>query len=307
MATINTEDFLSQTGRITVALARLLLHYSRGDKLPRMVDVARKLKAGNGTLQEAFNYLTRTGAIRVESHGAQGSFLAEIDYPLLWHYAGNEWVVGSMPLPYTLRYEGLATALHAQMELSELPFNMTYQRGSVSRGEMVRKGHYHYAVMSLLAAEALIKQHPELAIVTRLPASTYVSEHVLVSRLPIAEIRSIGVDTTSLDETLLTEEECRFHPEWEIVPINSTLVLDLLQEGDLDAIIWNRDGVQTALQSVHILPLQGAAYKREIAAQTAIIALKDAPVRNLLLSIFSPERITAIQHEVLERQRLPRY
>jgi len=32
-----------------------------------------------------------------------------------------------MPLPYTLRYEGLATALYAQLEASGLPFNMTYQ------------------------------------------------------------------------------------------------------------------------------------------------------------------------------------
>jgi hypothetical protein len=102
MAILDTEDFLSQTGKATVGVARLLLLYSQGEKLPRMMDLARKLKTGNGTIQEAFTQLSQLGAIEVESHGARGTYLAQIDYPLLWRCAGNEWIVGSMPLPYTL-------------------------------------------------------------------------------------------------------------------------------------------------------------------------------------------------------------
>lgn len=41
---------------------------------------------------------------------------------MLWGYAGNEWIIGSMPLPYTLHYEGLAIALYSQLAASELPF-----------------------------------------------------------------------------------------------------------------------------------------------------------------------------------------
>lgn len=310
MAITGTEDFLSQTGKTTIALARLLLHHSRGDKLPRMMDLARKLKAGNGTVQEAFNYLVKPGAILVESHGSQGSHLAEIDYPLLWRYAGNEWIIGSMPLPYTLRYEALATALYAELETSGVPFNMTYQRGALSRGEMVRQGHYHYAIMSLLAAEYFVRQHPEMDIVTHLPAATYVAEHVLVSRVPLEQIRRVGVDFTSLDEVLLTEEERHFYPQWDLVSINRMQVLNLLQEEQCDAVIWNRDGVagvQAVARHIHIFPLQGELHKREIATQAAVIALKEAPVRNLLLSIFSPEQIATIQQAVLGNQRLPRY
>src|SRR5258708_6712638 len=62
MALLDTEDFLSQTGKAMVGVARLLLHYSKGEKLPRMVDIAHKLKSGNGTIQEAFNHLTKLGA-----------------------------------------------------------------------------------------------------------------------------------------------------------------------------------------------------------------------------------------------------
>jgi YhfZ C-terminal domain/Helix-turn-helix domain len=307
MALLDTEDFLSQTGKATVGVARLLLHHSQGEKLPRMMDFAHKLKTGNGTIQEAFTYLTKLEAIAVEAHGARGSYLAAIDYPLLWRYAGNEWIIGSMPLPYTLRYEGMATAFYAQMTASGLPFNMTYQRGSLVRGEMVRKNHYHYAVTSLLAAEHLSSQYPEITIIVRLPRGSYVSEHVLVSRVPRDQIRRIGVDTSSLDVMLLTDEEFQGENNCEKVHSTGAQVLDLLQEEQFDAIIWNRDGVQVVPNNVMLLPLQGDVQKREMATQAVIIALQDAPVRHVLLSIFSPEHITLIQQEVLSRQRLPRY
>jgi YhfZ C-terminal domain/Helix-turn-helix domain len=307
MALLDTEDFLSQTGKAGVGVARLLLHHLKGEKLPRMMDFARRLKTGNGTIQEAFTLLTRLGAIAVEAHGARGSYLAAIDYPMLWRYAGNEWIIGSMPLPYTLRYEGMATAFYAQLAASGLPFNMTYQRGSLLRGEMVCKGHYHYAVMSLLAAEHFISHHPEITIVARLPMGSYVSEHILVSRVPRHQIRRIGIDATSLDVKLLTDDEFQGESNWEKVPTTGAQVLDLLQEGLFDAIIWNRDGVQVVPDNVMLLPLQGDVRKREMATQAVIIALEDAPVWHVLLSIFSPEQIALIQQEVLSRQRLPRY
>lgn len=307
MAPPDTEDFLSQTGKATVGVARLLLRLSQGEKLPRMMDIARELKMGNGTVQEAFTHLTRLGAIAVEAHGSRGSVLTEIDYCMLWRYAGNEWIIGSMPLPYTLRYEGLATALYSQLAASQLPFNMTYQRGAVLRGEMVHKGHYHYAVMSLLAAEYLCKQYSEMAIVVQLPRGSYVAEHVLVSRVPREQIRRIGVDLTSLDVILLTDDELEDKHTWEKVSITGTQVLASLQEGLFDAFIWSRDGIQGAPPNVMFLPLQGDAHKHEIATQVAIVALRDAPVYHVLTSLFSPEYTTLLQLEVMNQQRLPRY
>lgn len=307
MTLTGAEEFLSQTGKTTIALAKLLLRYEKGERLPRMMDFARELKAGNGTIQEAFNYLIRPGAIVVEARGSQGSRLSEINYPLLWRYAGNELIVGSMPLPYTLRYEGLATGLYAQLEASSLPFNMTFQRGSLSRGEMVRKGSYHYAVMSLLAAEHFVSQYPDTVVIGQLPARTYVAEHVLISCVPREEIRRIGVDLSSLDEVLLTEVEFGRRRDCEIIPINRAQVLDLLQEGLFDAVIWNQDGIRAIPAEITVSPLQYGVREREAATKTAIVALKESPVRNLLLDIFSAEQITTIQREVCERQRLPRY
>lgn len=307
MTFLNTEDLLSQTGRATVSIARLLLHYSQGEKLPRMMDIARVLKTGNGTVQEAFTHLTRLGAIAVEAHGSRGSYLTEIDYPMLWRYAGNEWIIGSMPLPYTLLHEGLATALYTQLAASGLPFNMTYQRGALLRGEMVRKGHYHYAVMCVLAAQHLCNLYPELTIIAQLPQNSYVSEHILISRVPRSQIRRIGVDLTSLDVILLTDDELDGKNTWEKVPVTGTRILDLLQEGQLDAFIWSHDGIQGLPDNMMLLSLQGDKHKHMLATQAAILTLRNAPVCHVLKSIFSPEQITLLQQEVVSRQRLPRY
>jgi hypothetical protein len=219
----------------------------------------------------------------------------------------NDWIIGSLPLPYTLRYEGLATALYTQLAKSGLPFNMSYQRGSLSRAEMVRKGHYHYAVMSLLAAEHLTSQHQELTIVARLPRGSYVSEHVLISHVPREQIRRIGVDFTSLDVMLLTDDEFQGNTTLEKVPVTGSQIFDLLQEGLFDAIIWSRDSIQAVPDSIALYPLEGDPKKHELATQAAIIALRDNPICHLLLSLLSAEQITLIQQEVLSRQRLPRY
>ncbi|HTK07467.1 MAG TPA: GntR family transcriptional regulator YhfZ [Ktedonobacteraceae bacterium] len=307
MTLLDTEDFLSQTGKVTLGLARLLLNCNKGEKLPRMIDIARTLKSGNGTIQEAFNNLVRLRAIAVESRGSQGSHLVEVDYTLLWRYAGNEWIIGSMPLPYTHRYEGLATALYAQLEQSGVPFNMTYQRGALSRGEMVRQKHYHYAVMSELAAEAFSKDHPEVSIVVTLPTQSYVAEHVLISRVPREQIRRVGVDFSSLDEVILTQEEAGIQHNWQTISVTRAQVLDLLLEDEFDAIIWNRDGVLSAPRDVLVLPLQGDERKRESATRATIVARRDAPVCNVLLSLFQQQTITAVQQEVFHKQRFPRY
>jgi hypothetical protein len=44
-----------------------------------------------------------------------------------------------------------------------------------------------------------------MAIVTQLPVGSYVTEHVLLSRVSRGLIRRLGVDFTSLDEILLAE------------------------------------------------------------------------------------------------------
>jgi uncharacterized DUF497 family protein len=145
-----------------------------------------------------------------------------------------------------------------------------------------------------------------MAIVTQLPVGSYVTEHVLLSRVPRGLIRRLGVDFTSLDEILLAENEFEREHDLEKIPVSGTQVLGLLQEGLFEAIIWNRNGAQRVPDNVTLLSLRDV-HKRELATRAAILAVGDAPVCRILVSIFSPEQIALIQQEVLSRQRLPRY
>ena len=146
---------------------------------------------------------------------------------------------------------------------------------------MVRKGHFHYAVMSLLAAEHFSSLHPGVSIIARLPMGSYAPEHVLISRVPRNQIRRIGVDETSLDVMLLTDDEFQGEHNLEKVPVAEAQILDLLQEGLFDAIIWNRDGIQTVPDNVILIPLRGDVHKREMATQAVIIALQVYEQENL--------------------------
>jgi hypothetical protein len=106
---------------------------------------------------------------------------------------------------------------------------------------------------------------------------------------------------------LLTDDEFQGENNLEKVPVTGAQILDLLQEGLFDAIIWNRDGIQAVPDNMMLIPLRGDVHKRKMATQAVLIALQDTPVRQVLLSIFSPQQITFIQQEVLSRQKLPRY
>jgi len=219
------------------------------------MDIAHKLKSGNGTFQEAFNHLTKLGAIAVEAHGARGSYLAEIDYPMLWRYAGNEWIIGSMPLPYALRYEGWQQLYMLNCNI-RITVQHDYQRGALSRGEMVYKGHFHYAVMSLLAAEYFSSLHPDISIIAAyLWAPTHLNMYSS-ARVPRNQIRRIGVDEISLDVMYLPMMSFRREQPGKGA-VTGAQILDLLQEGLFDAIIWNRDGIQAVPDNVILIPLRG--------------------------------------------------
>ncbi len=301
-------ELLTQKGRAIAGLARHLLASRCGERLPRVADLARTINVGHGTIQDALAYLQSAGALGLTTHGAQGTDIVDLKYGRLWEAAGNEWVTGSMPLPYTRRYEGLATALAHQLEESVIPFNLSYLRGSIQRANMVRTGKHHFAVMSSLAAHHMVEHHPALSIAVVFPEGSYVSEHVLISRTPIEQVGRIGIDESSLDEVLLTQEECRLHGlEPRVMPIRSGHVIDLLEENAFDAIVWNRDGVREPLANAVIHPLKGSMDMRRLASRAALLVRKDAAIVSLVKEIITRDRTWEIQQEVLAGRVLPRY
>src|SRR5690606_6618946 len=105
-----------------------------------------------------------------------GTFIDAIDHRLIWELAGGQSVSVAMPLPYSRRYEGLATGLHAAFGRAGVPLTLMFVRGSIDRARALQQERADFAVMSRFSAEA----GPGVEIVHDFGPHTYVGAHGLV-------------------------------------------------------------------------------------------------------------------------------
>src|SRR5699024_4404765 len=110
------ESLFSKNGLAARKIAKKLIHVEEGGRIPRVEDFAQTLSIGRRTIQEGFRVLSNMHALKVESRGYLGTYLVYKNIHLLKEIAGEGALVGAMPLPYSRRYEGLATGL---IEVSE--------------------------------------------------------------------------------------------------------------------------------------------------------------------------------------------
>ena len=99
-----------------------LLSKNTGDRIQPISEYQEKFGVSRGTVQNAFTYLKECGAVVLEHHGHQGTYIEKLDYHKLQENCMRKELLGIMPLPYSLTYEGFATAIYS--ELDELNFNM---------------------------------------------------------------------------------------------------------------------------------------------------------------------------------------
>ena len=116
------EKFLMKKGQVINAIASDFLKKSVGDKVPSISEYQEELEVARGTVQNAISYLKNEGAFKLISKGHQGSFISEINYEILQSYALSETVLGTMTLPYSKLYEGLATGIYEEFRNRSIVF-----------------------------------------------------------------------------------------------------------------------------------------------------------------------------------------
>ncbi|RII09566.1 Bacterial regulatory protein, GntR family [Streptomyces sp. YIM 130001] len=308
------DRFLTRNGLTARRLAVLLLHHEPDTRLPRVRDLAQELHVGNGTVQAGLRLLESAGAIETQARGHLGTFLVASDRAILWRLSGLGTLLAAMPLPYSRRYEGLATGLRAAFEQAGAPFAITFMRGATARIGALLEGKVDLVVLSRLAADQLVEEH-SVKLIADLGPATYVGAHGLLLRRG-ATVHDHGlrvaVDHSSRDQVLLAEKAFAGRSDIEWVEASYMQLRDLFAHARADATVWNVDEVQGRLgeELADVLPL-GDEVTRELALRNSSAAIvgraNSAAAFQAVREALDLSLITALQSEVLRGERIPSY
>lgn len=255
------EDLMGKNAIATIKVSKELLKYSVGERIPTVSEFVDSLSLARGTVQNAIKTLVDHEAVRIESKGHLGSYLVKKNMRVLLKFAGVRMLLGTMPLPYSRRYEGLASGLIASMENNyDLPINLANQRGSVNRISMVLQKRYDFAVVSRYAANYFIEKYPDkIEIVVDFGAGSYLSNHVIMFHNPnIREIQDgmkVGIDSASIDQKELTQFVCQ-GKNVEFIEIEYSRIIERVISGDIDATVMNIDEANDKHVKIHTKSIQ---------------------------------------------------
>lgn len=291
-------------------LAQDMLTRHPGDRIPSISEYQEKLLVSRGTIQNGLNFLKDSGAVSLVSRGHLGTFIEELDYRRLQECSFNKELLGSMPLPYSLCYQGLATALF--QSLSSFAFNLVYTRGSESRFQMLSSGVCQFAVCSRYAAEEAIRCHGNIEIALDLGPETYLTRHVLVFRdknkTAIESGMRVSYDRASLDHRRLTEMITSGIQNVELVELRAHQTIPAIRSGKIDAGVWNLDEImESGYQDLNVVPIRQFTEVAAFSSAVLVVNRGDEHIAQLLRQHVNLAAVRTVQTAVREHRLDPDY
>lgn len=213
-----------------------------------------------------------------------------------------------MPLPYTKRFEGLASGLIAQIENSyDIPVNLAYMRGSKTRIEMLTSGRYDFAIVSKMAAKEHMENHDDIVIVVDFGPFSYTKQHVVMFRnndeKEIKDGMKIGIDPSSIDQTKLTRHIC-VNKDVEFVEVQYLRMFEKIMDGSIDATIMCIGEANGQALNINYVPLE-----TELDSTNAVLVVKSdrEELIALIKELIDKDKILDIQKQVLDGKIQPSY
>lgn len=305
----NANSVLYQKTGVTISnVALSLLSKNAGDWVPPISWYQEEFKVSRGTIQNALNYLKENGAIEMVSHGHLGTCIEKIDYRKLQDSCLIQELLGIMPLPYSLTYEGFATAIYEQ--LKGFKFNMAYARGAVGRIKLVESGTYQFAISSQYAAEYAMEHGKNIEIAINFGNGSFLSKHVLLVRgkdcMEIQDGMRFAYDADSLDQSGITQGLIK-GKNVELVNIRTQQTLAALSDGTIDAGVWNYDDIieNQHLGNLNIVFLEEDAYNCSFATAVMVAQKGNTSLVDFLRKNISKKTTLLILDEVRKQKRKP--
>lgn len=296
-----SNEMYQKTGIAVNRLAQDLLTRKKGDRIPPISEYQEKLGVSRGTVQNSLNYLKEQHAVTLISRGHMGTFIESLDYHRLQECSFNKEILGSMPLPYSLCYQGLATALYQLM--SSYAFNLVYARGSGSRMKLLRSDVCQFSVCSLYAAEEAVRSSEDIEIALELGPGTYLTRHVLLFREPektaIESGMRVAYDPDSIDHRHLTELMVSDVSGVTLVEMKAHQTVKAIQSGQVDAGVWNLDDIlESGYTDLNMVPIPVTPETGKYSSAAIVVSRKNREITRLLRQAVRPESVRQIQQAV---------
>ncbi len=304
------EGILYQKTGVTISMLALnLMSKNAGDRVQPISAYQEEFGVSRGTIQNAFNYLKETGAIHLKHQGHLGTYIEAIDYAKLQENCMRREMLGIMPLPYSITYEGFATAIYE--ELKQLNFNMAYARGAAGRIQLVETGVYQFAICSQYAAEYAIKKKSNIEVVFNFGMGSFLSQHVLLLRDKtkdgICDGMRVAYDSDSLDQSKITQNITK-GKKVKFVDIRTQNTITALADGVIDAGIWNyEDVIDNNRKDFKIIFLDNSDYNNLFSTAVLVIRKNEDYLKELLKKHIKPDRVLRVLQEVRDGKRMPNY
>lgn len=295
-------DVLYQKIGLTVShMAQDLMSRVEGDRIPSISEYMEQFRVSRGTVQNSLGYLKEKQAVALASRGRLGTYIERLDYRRLQECSLTKELLGSMPLPYSRTYQGLATALYDA--LSPFSVNLVYARGSEDRLRLVDSGVCQFTACSRYAAEQAIRDRVDIEIAVDLGPGTYLSRHVLVLRDPAARGIEPGMrvayDRTSLDQRHITEQITRGVNGIRLVELRAHQTVGAIRNNVIDAGIWNLDEIiDSGYEGLHVADLDRNTYTDDFSAAALVVKRGEKPLCQLLRRYIELPRVRKIQNDV---------
>ena len=301
------ENILNKNALAVLKLAGTLNRYRSGERLPRISDLAKEMNLSVGTTQYGLNFLRDEKAVSVTPKGHLGTFIDTVNYDKLREYTGNSPRACVMPLPYSLRYEGLATAF-SKLGNTDGKFYLAFMNGSGRRIKALLEGRYDCALMSRMAAERSIAQNIAVDIALTFGPQSFLETHVLVHRTKTpGRIKTIGLDKESMDQVILSKSFLASHPKVRVINLPYTHIIRRLLAGDVDATLWNLDYIKEHHPSLQFTHLEVSAMQQSVTEAALVVRSGDAAAVDYLSRSFPRHKVLKTQEAVFQGRRLPEY
>ena len=296
--------FYKKTGLATINIARDFYTMQPGDRVPTIAEYTQRFEVSRGIVQKAIATLEEDACIQTQKNGVKGTFVTGIDYEKLYPYTNWGSLTGTMPVPMTISFSSLTTAICEEMEKSPFPFSFAYVTGSEKRLAALKEMIYDFIIVSKSSAERYLSENDFLERAIELTGCVYSEPYVLYflddQKTEIEDGMRMAVDCNSIDQYTISQKLCE-GKDVAFVQTPYASFSELLVKKNVDCFIYRRDGWYNNFQpdlNQRVVELPGYPLE-EVTTPVILINRENYGFKKLLCQYITVEKTHEIQEKVI--------